>query len=89
MDQPLDDLMRAARDAYRVPPPADLDALWPRIEAEHFDRPRALAPVVSEALVLDAAPLAGTAEDGSRRSLASRPRCSSAWGSDGSPPPRS
>ena len=57
MDDHLHDLLRTARESYRVPPAADLDALWPRIEAEHFDTPRALAPVVAEALVLDATPI--------------------------------
>lgn len=56
MDDHLDDLMRTARESYRVPPAADLDALWPRIEAEHFVAPRALAPVGAEARVLDATP---------------------------------
>lgn len=45
-DERLDDLMQHARDSYRVPPSADLDAIWSRIESEHFDAPSPLAPVV-------------------------------------------
>lgn len=40
MDDTMDGLMRTARESYRVPPAADLDAIWSRIEAEHFDAPR-------------------------------------------------
>lgn len=43
-DERLDDLMRDARETYRVPPAADFDAIWSRVEAEHFERPLTLVP---------------------------------------------
>lgn len=56
-DERLDELMQRARDSYRVPPSADYDALWSRIETEHFDALKAVTPVVADALVLDGAPI--------------------------------
>ena len=37
-EQKFDQLIRAAAERYRVPPPAEprLDAIWPRIEAKVF-----------------------------------------------------
>lgn len=52
-DETLDDLLREARQNYRVPPAAPFDALWERIERESFDGPRALVPLHGDALVLD------------------------------------
>lgn len=37
-DHRLDDLLEEARDHYRVPPAANADALWSRIEATAFPR---------------------------------------------------
>lgn len=48
-DERLDDLMRDARDTYRVPPAADFDAIWSRVEAEHFDAAVKPAPVAPDA----------------------------------------
>ena len=36
-DERLQELMDQARDSYRVPPEPPLDAMWARIEREHFD----------------------------------------------------
>lgn len=44
-EERLDDLMRDARDTYRVPPAVDFDAIWTRVEAEHFDGAVKPAPV--------------------------------------------
>ena len=52
-DERMDELMQHARDSYRVPPAVDFDAMWSRIETEHFDAPTALAPMVPDALVFD------------------------------------
>ncbi len=42
-DDRLEQLLRDAKDSYRVPADAPLDAMWARIEREHFDAP---APMV-------------------------------------------
>lgn len=44
-DERLDDLLREAKESYRVPPTAPFDAMWERIEHDHFDVPRALEPL--------------------------------------------
>ncbi len=66
-DERLDELMRHARDSYRVPPAADLDAMWSRIESEHFDAPKAMVPRAADALAPD-----GLLLDG--RPVPARPR---------------
>ena len=38
-DQSFDELMREAAQGYREPPPPPLDAMWARIEREHFGAP--------------------------------------------------
>jgi hypothetical protein len=55
-DDRLDELMLEAKDSYRVPPAADFDAMWARIEHEHFDAPKAIVPRGDAPLVLDGAP---------------------------------
>lgn len=55
-DERLDELMLEAKDSYRVPPAADFDAMWARIEHEHFDTPKAVVPLGDAPLVLDGAP---------------------------------
>lgn len=61
-DERLDDLLREAKQSYRVPPEAPFDALWERIERESFDGPRALVPTHGDAVVLD-----GVRRDAPRR----------------------
>ena len=71
-DERLDDLLRQAKQTYRVPADAPVDAMWERIERESFDTPRALVPLHGDVVVLDSvrrasshqrwlAPLAGVA----------------------------
>ncbi len=55
-EERLDELMLDAKESYRVPPAADLDAMWARIEHEHFDAPKAIVPHGDAPLVLDGAP---------------------------------
>jgi hypothetical protein len=38
-DERLDELMAQAKHSYRVPAEAPLDAMWERVEREHFDAP--------------------------------------------------
>jgi len=59
-DERLDELMLDAKESYRVPPAADLDAMWARIEHEHFDVPKAIVPHGDAPLVLDGAPRRGS-----------------------------
>jgi hypothetical protein len=40
-DERLQDLLKEAKDTYRVPAEPPLDAMWARIEREHFEKPRA------------------------------------------------
>lgn len=56
-DERLDELMQRARDSYRVAPPADFDAMWSRIESEHFDAPKSVVPIMADALVLSGTPV--------------------------------
>lgn len=54
-DDRLQDLIAAARHGYRVPPAPPLDAIWARIEHEHFDAPHAphdVAPQIDEIAML-------------------------------------
>ena len=54
-DERLDALLREAKQTYRVPPEAPLDAMWERIERESFDAPRRrawLAPLAGIAATL-------------------------------------
>lgn len=57
-DERLDDLLREAKQTYRVPPEAPFDAMWERIEHESFAAPRALVPLHGAAVVLDGVPRA-------------------------------
>ena len=54
-DDRLQDLIAAARHGYRVPPAPPLDAIWARIEHEHFDAPHAphdVAPQIDKIAML-------------------------------------
>lgn len=55
-EERLDELMLDARESYRVPPAADFEAMWARIEHEHFDASKAIVPHGGAPLVLDGAP---------------------------------
>lgn len=44
-DERIDRLMDEAMATYRVPPEAPLDAIWARVEREHFDAARPAAPL--------------------------------------------
>ncbi len=38
-DERLDDLLREAKTSYRIPPAADFDAIWSKVERDAFDAP--------------------------------------------------